>query len=186
MEQVINNKKLKFEFIEQYFGLGFEYWLSFYEYFKKIGIIIEDEEEFEKYVRPYKIGKIWSIQYFENFVFICRLPKKVNRDSSNSLHSTTEAAVQWYGSDYLTGKRDLHFIHGVYFEREEWKKIVDNKISVIELLKMKNKEKQRAALSIYSIEKLIEELDAKEIDIYKNPRDGNEITLYEIKKDQVG
>ena len=186
MEQVINNKKLKFEFIEQYFGLGFEYWLSFYEYFKKIGIIIEDEEEFEKYVRPYKIGKIWSIQYFENFVFICRLPKKVNRDSSNSLHSTTEAAVQWYGSDYLTGKRDRHFIHGVYFEREEWKKIVDNKISVIELLKMKNKEKQRAALSIYSIEKLIEELDAKEIDIYKNPRDGNEITLYEIKKDQVG
>ena len=129
--------------------------------------------------------KIWSIQYFENFVFICRLPKKVYRDSSNSLHSTTESAVQWYGSDYLAGKRDLHFIHGVYFEREEWKKIVNNKISVIELLKMKNKEKQRAALSIYSIEKLIEELDAKEIDIYKNPRDGSEITLYKIKKEKV-
>ena len=48
-----------------------------------------------------------------------------------------------------------------------------------------NKERQRAALSIYSIEKLIEELDAKEIDIYKNPRDGSEITLYEIKKEKV-
>ena len=183
MEQFIKNKKLKFKFIEQYFGLGFEYWLSFYEYFKKIGIV--EDEEFEKYVRPYKTGKIWSIQYFENFVFICRLPKKVNRDSSNRLHSTTEAAVLWYGSDYLVCKRDLHFIHGVYFEREEWKKIVNNKISVIELLKMENKEKQRAALSIYSIEKLIEELDAKEIDIYKNPRDGSEITLYKIKKEKV-
>jgi hypothetical protein len=185
IKQVLKNEKLKFKFVEQHFGLGFEYGLSFYEYFKKIGII-EDEEEFEKYVRPYKIGKIWSIQYFENFVFICRLPKKVNRDSSNSLHSTTEAAVQWHGFDYLPSKRDLHFIHGVYFEREEWEKIVNNKISVIELLKIKNKEKQRAALSIYSIEKLIEELDAKEIDVYKNPRDGNKIILYEINKKKVG
>ena len=80
---------------------------------------------------------------------------------------------------------DLYFIHGVYFKKDEWIKIINNEISATDLLKMKNKEKQRAALSVYSLEKLIQELGAKVIDIYKNKRDGNEITLYQIKKEKV-
>jgi hypothetical protein len=181
VREQVKNKNL--EFIEQYLGLVYEYWISFYEYFKKIGIV--KSEEFDKYIQPYIEGKIWSIQFFENFVFMTRLPKKVCRDSSNRLHSVTEAAVQWNGFDYM-GKTDMHFLHGVYFEKDEWSKIVKNEISVKELLEMENKEKQRAALSVYSIEKLIKNCGATVEDIYKNPRDGNEIHLLHIPRQVFG
>lgn len=170
--------------MEPDFRFGFDYWISFYQFLKKTKVF--ENDEFHKYLQPYLDGSIGSIKFYENFVIICRLPKKVNRDALNRLHSTTEAAVQWYGKYDYTGLRDLYFIHGVHFEKDEWLKIINNEISAIDLLKMENKEKHRSALSVYSLEKLIHELDAKVIDIYKNKRDGNnEITFYQIKKEKV-
>jgi hypothetical protein len=137
------------------------------EFLMSEGIIKDDN--FDSYLKMKKCG-IWSICYFKNAVFICKLPIKVLQDDRGRLHSVTQAAVQW--RDGLNN----HFIHGVGFERELWKKVVKRELTPQELLQIKNIDQRFAALNHYGFENVLEQLNSKLID--KSQR-GNE--LYAIR-----
>jgi hypothetical protein len=169
LESQISSRVL--EFVERMYGLNYEsYWLTLAEFWKSEGIFKNDD--FDKYLNLYKCG-IWSICYFENAVFICKLPIKVLKDDKSKLHSVTQAAVQW--RDGL----DNYFIHGVGFERELWKKVVKRELTPQELLQIKNIDQRFAALNHYGFENVLEQLNSKLID--KSQR-GNE--LYSMKFDR--
>jgi hypothetical protein len=176
------NSISKLEFIEQYFGIGHESWISFYTYFEKIGILKNDDfNRFSKFI----LKGIWSIQLFKHWCIITRMPQKVNRDVQNRLHSIDESAIIW------NNKQDKnYFIHGVSFSEKLWEKIVTNKITVKEILQINNMEQRNAILSVISSKTLIDKLDAKLISTHKQKKRGKEymdsdsfkrLTHHEIK-----
>jgi hypothetical protein len=166
-------------FIDGFIGLAnWAGWLSFYDYFNRIGII-NDDENFNIFRDMIRAG-IWTSCYYEHRVLVCRLPTKVSKDEQGRLHSTTGPAVQWRDGS------GQYFLHGVNFwqnlddymsEPELWRKIVSSKdLSLKEILRIPNMEQRYAALKLYGAEKLLQEAGAQRID--KSER-GNE--LYKIE-----
>src|SRR3989304_4489035 len=154
------------KFLEQGFGLGFESWLAFYDFFTKIKVC--NNEDFNQYCKLMKNG-IWSAVFTDTHAFLCKLPIKVKKDQQDKLHSINGGAVQWRNG------HENFFIHGVGFKKPLFNKIVNRTLSVKEVIKLENIEQRYIALQHYGAENILKELDAKLID--KSPR-GNE--LYEI------
>lgn len=163
------NSEYKLQFVEQGFGLGFESWVGSYLYFaKNMGV---NDEDYKKYVDLLNKG-IWSIQYFNEFAFLTKLPRKVTKDEQNRLHSDSEeGAVVW-----KDGYRN-YFIHGVVFDHDLHNKVVNKKLPIRDILALENIEQRYIALELYGAEELFKNLgkDAKLIDKSKR---GN--ALYEI------
>jgi len=163
--------KEKLVFFNQYFGLFYEsYWLTFYEFFTRTNMI--NNKDFERWRNILRKG-IYSIIFLDNFCIITRVPKTIKL-SDRGLHSTSGKALEWINGD------GYYFIHGVKFDFELWDKIVKRKITVREVLKITNADQRYIALQYYGPEKLMEELDTKLIDVWKNPRTNTEIELYEL------
>jgi hypothetical protein len=144
-------------FSEQYSGLNtWAGWIAFYDYFERLGII--KSEEFDRYKDYLKSG-IWSVDYFDKYVIISRLPTKVIRDQNGRLHSFTEPAVQW-GADHL----DNHFIHGVGFPADIWNSIVKKTISAKEAISLPDLAQRTIACQTIGYDSVLAELGAELID----------------------
>jgi hypothetical protein len=161
----VRNQKL--EFIWNYYGSGFynSWFLSFYDFFEKVGIV--KNADFIKWKKL--TSNQCNILWFENFVFVSKLPIKTKLDNNGRLHSITGPAIEWRG--YYSN----YFIHGVGFDKELWKKVSQRKLTIKQILKLENIEQRYISLQLYGAEKLLEECKAKLID--KSTR-GN--YLYEI------
>lgn len=151
-------------------------WLSFYDYFSRIGIM--NDENFNIFCDMIRAG-IWTSSYYKHRVLVCRLPTKVSKDEQGRLHSTTGPAVQWRDGS------GQYFLHGVNFwqnlnepmsEPDLWKNVVSKNLSFKEIVEISNIEQRYAALKLYGAEKLLQEAGAQRID--KSER-GNE--LYKIE-----
>jgi hypothetical protein len=112
----------------------------------------------------------FSLVFFELFVVVCKLPIKCLRDDHDRLHSVESAAVQWRDN------YNQYFIHGVPFEEKLWKKVTQRKLTSKQLLSIQNVDQRFVAIQHYGFEKLIDNLDKRQIDISEY---GNE--LYETK-----
>src|SRR5205807_2102757 len=113
---------------------------------------------------------IYEVMFTEKFVFVCKLPIRLLRDDRNRLHSVTNPAIEFRdGTSY-------HYIHGVYFDKELWDKVVQRQLTPKQLLEMKETDQRFVALNHYGFEKALKELKPKLIDKSKK---GNE--LYKIK-----
>jgi hypothetical protein len=166
------------DFIVYFLGLAnWAGWLSFLDYFRRIGVIDEDKN-FNMFWDMIRAG-IWTSCYYEDRVLVCRLPTKVSKDEQGRLHCITGPAVQW--RDGL----DQYFLYGVDFGQnlhnhmskpDLWKNVVSKNLSFKEILEISNIEQRYAALKLYGAEKLLQEAGAQRID--KSER-GNE--LYKIE-----
>jgi hypothetical protein len=176
---VRTSQRFYLSFMDDFIGLANRAgWLSFYDYFSRIGII-NDDENFNMFRDMIRAG-IWTSCYYEHRVLVCRLPTKVSKDEQGRLHSTTGPAVQWRDGS------GQYFLHGINFwqnlddymsEPELWRKIVSSKdLSLNEILRIPNMERRYVALKLYGAEKLLQEARAQRID--KSER-GNE--LYKIE-----
>ncbi len=166
-------------FVDDFTGLGsYGRWFSSFDYFSRIGIINDNDKNFNIYRDMVRAG-IWTSCYYEHCVLVCRLPTKVSKDEQGRLHSTTGPAVQWRDGS------GQYFIHGVNFsqnieehisEPKLWKKIVSKELSLTEILMISNIEQRYVALKLHGAEKLLQDARAQLIDKSKR---GNE--LYEIE-----
>lgn len=195
---VTEKKKKELEFIEHYFGLGHETWISFYDYFRKIGILKNDD--YNRYSDFLQKG-IWSMQLFKDWCIVTRMPKKIHRDRENRLHSLDGTAIEWWDSTTGGVSSDKnYFIHGVPFNDESlWEKVVTQKITMKEVMRVSNMEQRNAILAVISPEKFIKELDAKLISTHIQKKKGREymdeesynklnhkeIKLYEVKNNEI-
>lgn len=83
-------------------------WIAFYDTFIKLGVTIEDElmQKFNVMRDVVESGCFMSVQ-LEGLCVVSKMPVKINRDSENRLHSTTEAAVEFmdgYKQHYVAGR----------------------------------------------------------------------------------
>ena len=164
----VGSQELKF--YEDGYGSWSFGWLSYYDYFEKVGIV--KSEEFQKFRDMNK--ESWCFVFFECFIVACKFPIKVLRDDRERLHSVTQPAVQWRDNC------NQYFIHGVGFEKEPWEKIVNRKLTPKQLFKIKNTDQRFVAINHYGFECVIDKLDKKLLDVGKY---GNE--LFSTKFDQV-
>lgn len=106
MEMAIDANLKQGETID-YLGSGYDSgWTAWCDYFQRIGIIEKDEFDFEKWRNFILKSGIFSTVLYENVVFVCIKPCKVNRNINGDLHSETEMAIYWrdgYGEYYLNG-----------------------------------------------------------------------------------
>ena len=151
-------------------GYGWYWGVSFVNFFfdvcnlKLSKDIMERAKAYRKLCES--VNYIWPNR---NFVMVCARPTKINRDTQGRLHSLTEKSIEY--PDHW----GLYHIHGVRFEEDLWKKVVNKELSCKEVLSLNNMEQRYIALKIYGADKIFNDLGAKLID--KSDR-GNE--LYSI------
>lgn len=126
------------------------WWLSWADYFTKIGIV--DNKEFEE-LKQFALAGIWDAILLPNAALLCRRPLKVNRDEENRLHNMTGPAVDW--QDGSTN----WFLHGMAIDRA-W---VENpkSITVEQVLAQENVELRRAMITLMGMPRFVSESKAE-------------------------
>ena len=153
------NENLIYESFSSYGNIWDLGWLSFYDFFERIGFDY-NLEAYNNFKELIKIG-IYDMIQMDKVCFVASLPKDIFRDDLNRLHSTLKPAISW---------RDgykLHYLHGVYFEPKLWRKIVNVKITPKELLSLSNIEQRMAAIKVIGMENILEESGAELMDKVK-------------------
>jgi hypothetical protein len=125
-------------------------WISFYDFFERIGIV--KNQEFEKFRELVKCGIFSSLQ-FEKICFVSKPPIFLNRDENRKMHCTTGMAIQFadgYGP---------HYVHGVYFSPEDFEKYVkDKKATGKEIISVKNAEQRACLMKYYGFDYILNDL----------------------------
>jgi len=102
---------------------------------------------------------------------VCGLPKELYRDKENRLHNDTgKPAISW--SDGY----EIYFLHGVSFDKELYRKVIDRKLTGEEIMSIQNIEQRMIALKYADSEIMLNSLNGKMIN--KSDR-GNELWLIE-------
>lgn len=158
------------KFVEQNFGVTQDIWLSSYSFFQKIGIL--EDDKFSRYNSFMQKG-IWSAQFFQDWCIITQLPKRISRDPQTRLHSIDGPVLEWRSrGSKITDKQ--YYIHGINFSEDLWDKIVTNKITIGEILKIDNMEQRQAMLSVISPKKFIDECKGILISTHIQKKKGKE------------
>lgn len=76
-----------------YFGVGFDSgWVSFYDYFQRIGILERDDAEFNA-VKEFMHCGVWATILFEDLAICIAKPNLVHIDEQGNLHSDKGPAI---------------------------------------------------------------------------------------------
>jgi hypothetical protein len=158
----VGSQELKvFEFC--YYGDVWDYgWISFYDFFGRLGIKNENLELFKELMTY----DIFTMIQLDGICFISRHPEHILRDTENRMHSIEKSAIR-FKDGY-----EQHYIHGVYFDKDLWERLVGKKMSFKEIASLKNIEQRIIALKLYGPENLLKEVRAELLD--KSER-GNEL-----------
>ncbi len=131
-------------------------WMSFFDYFDRIGIV--KNTKFEQYKRYIKSGIFTSI-YLYGFAISSKNPILLLRDEKNRMHNTEGPAIQWADGYYQ------NYVHGVYFEYDLFDKIFIKKdIIGKDILNIKNTEQKAVTIQWFGYDRMINELGAEMID----------------------
>jgi len=152
-KNVWDNKELKYFDFCSYGSIEDYGWLSFYDFFERIGVDYENEA-FTKFKDLVRSG-IYDMIQTEEYCVVCLLPKQILRDGANRLHCTEDMAISWddgYGQ---------HYIHGVFFDEELWKEVINPNAKGKTILAIKNAEQRMAAIKYIGMEKFLKLADAK-------------------------
>src|SRR3990167_8287621 len=171
--QVLNqveNQKLVWFGHYYYLGLFWSsWWLTYYEYFRKIKVI--ENKAFERWC-GFLFRGIFDIIIIENFIIITRTPKKVKLNN-RGLHSLSEPAFQFQNNDCYC------FIDGVFFPKELWQQVKDRSLTIKQVLSIPNIEQRRVVINCYGYDVIFDELDSKLIN--KSKRKSSFAELYRVK-----
>ena len=119
-------------------------WLSFYDFFQKIGIKYK-EKRFKEYIKIAETG-IYDAIFLEGIVLLASLPSKVHRNKEGRLHCETGPAIEW---------RDgykLWYLNGVVIQPELFNKIPA--MTAEEVLGIENSEIRRVVFEVMNKKKL--------------------------------
>ncbi len=138
-------------------GTGDGGWVSFYDYFHRIGVL--DVEESRQVLALRDFGRVaWDSLLLDECAIVVRRPTVMRLDDRGNLHSTTGPCLEW-----ADGKKEFAY-HGTWmpevvilgartFTREQY-------------LALSNTEQRRAVGEILGWPRVAELLGAKEIDAW--------------------
>jgi len=137
-----------------YFGLSFDAgWLSFYDFFSRIGIV--KHKKFNLYKEMICTG-IWGGILFQGLAILFRRPKEVHRDNQFRLHCTTGPAISWRDGF------ELYFAGGIGIEKRY---VMDpQSISIQEVLNQDNIELRRTMIDLMGYESFCRKAKFKVLD----------------------
>lgn len=135
-------------------------WLSFYDYFDRIGIL--KSEMFSKNREILKSSIFFSIR-FEGMAVVSRPPVFLNINNNFKLHSKNDYAL------YFKDGYGFHCVEGVYFEPEFFEMAFKkNAITPEEIMRLKNAEQKAVMIKHFGYEAILSKLkNVKVIDSLK-------------------
>jgi hypothetical protein len=156
-EQVREQVWKKMEFYSWgYYGDVWDYgWMSFYNFFEKLGIV--KHKEYLSFKSLLNNDIFMTIQ-LDGLCLVSRKPIKIFRDTNNNLHSEESCAIE-----FRDGFK-LWYLWGVNFEYELWESIINKTITPKEILALENMEQRMAAIKTYGAGNMVKELGAKCVD----------------------
>jgi len=167
-EQVDNQAKNKFYSFGWYGRIDDFGWVACAEFYTQIGIV--KSLEFVEFKKLLESGIYNTIQ-LKGLCVVSSLPATLIRDNQNRLHSDEHAAIGW--SDGY----EQYYLHGVYFERELWQKIVNKELSFKDAMAIENIAQRMLALKYLDADVLLTEANAE---LLSQTTKGNQ--LWVIKK----
>ena len=142
---------------------NFDWYVFEFEYCKnpeKDKLPDENDFKYLEYCELLMQAKEYGLGYrveFENTLYLVPTPL-VLIDEQNRFHSDTKPAIRWKGG------KEIYYLYGVNFDKKLWTKIVNNKLSAVEILKLENIEQRYIALKYLGAERLLTELNAELIE----------------------
>ena len=151
----IGDNKIKYEPFSSYGNIGDYGWVAFYDYFTRIGVL--NNKDFNSFKSLIGAG-IYDMIQLKGFCIVCELPNKITRDEAGRLHNTNQSAISW--SDGY----EQYYIHGRAVKKELFDRCIAGKVTKNDFIKEGNEENKAAIYEILGQEKMLQLLDAKEID----------------------
>ena len=166
----IRTQKLKYFNIARYDVLWSAGWLSFYDYFTRIGVI--NYPALNKCIAYARSGVFYSI-FRKDFAVLCNRPLYIKRDEGHRLHADGGPAILW---------RDgwsQYFLHGVRTPAE-YVLTPAEKLDPKVIFAEKNVDIQRELISKIGPERVLIETGAKNVDSWQDPNTGFRYYLLEM------
>lgn len=179
--------------VDQYFGLAYDSWFGYYDFFIKTGLVDDiirelirtsnSSDDRDKYVKAkelvpdikrfmgmYRKG-VFSMIVFMHFVFYTTLPKSISMTANNRLNADNKPAVEWFDG---TGN---YYIQHVNFKKRLFDRVVAGDMKLEEIMKIDNQDQRMIALHYKKADALLKECgkNAKMID-------KSQLTGYELWK----
>jgi hypothetical protein len=140
--------------------------------------------ELDSWNNIYEKSNVYSAIFSELVCIVSKYPIKVYRNDSNNLHNTKGVAVEW-GSFCAETNFDGYYINGRNIKKKIFDLCLSGKVTKEDFIKESNEENKAAIYEIFGQEKMIELLQAKEIDkgtfVHANG-DLEEVILYKTKE----
>ena len=176
----VRDQKMEF-FTFAYYGSSSDFvWISFYDFFDRIGIKLTNEN-FYKFMELMRSG-IYDMVQLDGLCIVASLPKIVRRNTQNFMHSDEFPAIEW---------RDgfkLHYLNGVFFPEDLWKQVVSKEMPFEDILKIEDIDQRTQAMRYGDPLKFFKHVGATEIDTYtKYTKENKAInySLYKIPKGDI-
>ena len=152
----VRNFKLEFEPFA-YSGTSYDfYWVAFYDFFQRIGIL--ENDGLKKLIELSDSGIFMSVQ-FKGLCIVCENPKYIKRNNQGQMHCDDGYSIEWadgYGLYYMNGTEVPDYIATTKKEDLDLEKVLLEKNADVRLEGMRKLGPERLA------EK------GKLIDTYKN------------------
>lgn len=117
-------------------------WVAYMDYFIKHKLITtEKEAEFNNF-KELLLSGVYNMIQFSNVCIVSNMPKKINRDIENRMHSVTEKAIEFH-DDW-----GLYFIHGRNLPEKTFKAIQEKTFTTSEFFQISNEDEKSACLAM--------------------------------------
>ncbi len=157
----------------EWVGLCNSGWLSFYDYFQRIGWTPGDQKSwdgFKQLSETLRLG-VWDMVCLTDVVLVSLRPAFATKDDGGRLHNATGPAVQ-FGDGYAQ-----YWYHGVL--TPAWVIEEPERITAKLVMEEKNVEVRRVMVEVMGKERFLAGADAKQIDAVTD-RGGAKCRLIEI------
>jgi len=160
VESQVGSQKLKYESFAYNDLSGDAGWVSFYDYFREIKIV--NNQNFEKYIKFIQSGVFMSLN-LNGCVIACKCPSFVNFDEQGRFHSVESKAIQWADG------WGVYCVNGISFDEDKFKKFfIEKNYTNEDFQSVTNTEQKAVLIKHLGYEKVISLLkDYTEIDRYK-------------------
>jgi hypothetical protein len=112
---------------------------------------------------------------FEDTLYLAPTPI-VRINAQNAFHNDKLAAIRWKGAD------EYHYLNGVFFPADLWKKVVSGKMPFNEILAIVDIDQRTQAMRYGNVWDFVKHTNAEKLDEYTKFRaDGSEVRYWLYK-----
>ena len=176
VESQVRDKKLKYFELASYGNYSDFGWLSFYDFFYRIGVDLgtakSDLKKFESLIK----SGVYDMVQLDGLCVVSQLPKAVRRNAQNNMHSDKLPAIE-----FRDGYK-LHYLNGVFFKEELWTEVVSGEMPFEKILAIEDVDQRTQAMRYADIDKFVTHANGELLDEYNKFTVEGEVVNYKLYK----